>query len=154
MLTGANRDRRRHLRTYVAIAAAAGVIAGAGAITGWHVTHQAGARPAAAAPAWAPPSRAANPRTGVRATVKYAAKAWGLQLAVQVTGIPAGTTCELDVVNRQGRNMTAGGWIIAGGRTHWYPASSSVGVADIRGFAVVSGSTTLVQVPIDASGGR
>lgn len=152
LLTGASRDRRRDVRTRVAIAAAAGLVAGAGVITGWHVAHPAAQRPAASAPAWAAPSRAVNQRTGVSATVRYAARAWGLQLSVQVTGIPAGTTCELDVISRQGQVTTAGGWTIASGRANWYPASSPVTLADVRGFAVTSGSRILVMVPIEMHG--
>jgi hypothetical protein len=140
------------VRTRVTIAAAAGLVAGAGVITGWHLAHPAAARPAASAPAWAAPSRAANPRTGVSATVRYAATAWGLQLSVQVTGVPAGTTCKLDVISRQGQVTTGGGWTIAGG-ANWYPASSPVKLADVRGFAVASGSTILVNVPIDGHDG-
>lgn len=152
LLTGASRNRRRHVRTRVAVAAAAGLIAGAGVITGWHLAHPAAERPAASAPAWAAPVRAANPRTGVSATVRYATRQWGLQLSVQVTGIPAGTTCELDVISQQGQVTTAGGWTIASGRANWYPASSSVALADVRGFAVTSGVRILVAVPIETRG--
>ena len=153
LLTGASRDRRRHVRTRVAIAAAAGLVAGAGVITGWHVAHPAAQRPATSGPAWVIQSRAANPRTGVSATVRYAARAWGLQLSVQVTGIRAGTTCELDVISRQGQVTTAGGWTIASGRANWYPASSPIALADVRGLAVASGSRILVRVPIEMHGG-
>jgi hypothetical protein len=152
LLTGAGRDRRRYVRSRVAIAAGAGLVAGAGVITGWHAVHPAAERPAASAPAWAMPSRAANPRTGVTATVRYAARVWGLQLSVQVSGIPAGTTCELDVISRQGQVTTAGGWTIGGGRASRYPASSPVVLADVRGFAIASGSRTLVNVPVAVHG--
>jgi Putative zinc-finger len=152
LLTGAGRDRRRHVRTRVATAAAAGLVAGAGVITGWHLADPATQRPAASAPAWSVPARAGDPRTGVSATVRYAATAWGLQLSVQVTGIPVGTACELDVISRQGQVTTAGGWTIAGGRAIWYPASSPVALADVRGFVVASGSRILVNVPIKDRG--
>jgi hypothetical protein len=152
LLRGASRNRRRHVRTRVAIAAVAGLVASAGVSTGWQRAHPAAERPAASAPAWAAPVRAANPRTGVSATVKYATRPWGLQLSVQVTGIPAGTTCELDVISQQGQVTTAGGWTIASGRANWYPASSSVALADVRGFAVTSGVRILVAVPIETRG--
>jgi hypothetical protein len=147
LLAQAGRHRRRHLRT--SVAAAAGLLAGAGVIAGWHAPQPSAQRPVAgSAPAWAVTPTAANPRTHVSATVRYAARPWGLDLNAQVTGIAVGTRCQLDVISGQGQVTTAGGWTIASGRANWYPASSPVPPSDVRGFAVTSGSRILVTVPI------
>jgi anti-sigma factor RsiW len=148
LLTGASRDRRRRrVRVQVAVAAAAGLVVGAGVITGWQAAGPAGGHPAASAPAWAASAWAASPQTGVSATVRYAARAWGVQMIVQVRGVPAGTTCELDVISSQGQVTTAGGWTMAGGQA-WYPASSSEPLTDVRRFAVTSGPRILVNIPV------
>ena len=113
--------------------------------------HPVAQRPlAAATPGWSVTPRAADPRTQVSATVRYTARPWGLQLGVQVTGIPAGTTCQVDVISRQGRVTTAGGWTLTSGPANWYPASSPVPPSDVRAFTVSSGSKILVTVPIEA----
>jgi hypothetical protein len=151
MLTGAGRHRRRLLQASVAAAAAAGLLAGGGAIAGWHAAHPSARRPAASsAPGWAVTPGAANPRTHVRAIVRYAARPWGLVLTTQVTGIPVGTKCQLDVISGHGQVTAAGGWTIASGGANWYPASSLVPPSDVRGFAVTSGSKILVTVPLRA----
>src|SRR5580700_11427255 len=95
----------------------------------------------------------ASPQTGVSATVRYATRPWGVQLLVQVKGVPVGTTCVLDVISRHGRVTTAGGWTIAGGQARWYPASSPVRLADTQGFAVASGRRILVNVPVQVHRG-
>jgi hypothetical protein len=149
LLARAGRRRRHHLRVSVTAAAAAGILAGAGVIAGWQAAHLSAQRPVASpATGWAVTPSAANPRTHVSATVRYAARPWGLQLSAQVTGIPVGTTCQLDVVSRQGQVTTAGGWTIASGQANWYPASSPVPPSDVQGFAVSSGSRILVTVPV------
>ena len=152
LLARASRHRRYHARTRVTAAAAAGLVAGAGLIAGWHAAHPAAPSRAAPAPTWVVTPRAADPRSLSTATVRYSARPWGLQLSVQVTGIPVGTRCELDVISRQGRVTTAGGWTIASGRANWYPASSPVSLPDTSGFAVASGSRILVTVPIRMHG--
>ncbi len=151
LLVGAGRRRRHHLRASVTAAAAAGLLAGAGVIAGWYAAHPAAPRPrpvAGPAPGWAETPGAANPRTHVSATVRYAARPWGLQLSAQVTGIPVGTRCQLDVISGQGQVTPAGGWIIASGQANWYPASSAVPPSGVRGFAVASGSRILITVPV------
>jgi hypothetical protein len=151
LLAQVGQHRRRYLRTRVAAAVAAGLLAGAGVIVGWHAAHPSAQRPVAgSAPGWAVTPDTANPRTHVSATVRYEARPWGLVLRTQVTGIPVGTTCQLDVISGQGQVTTAGGWTIASGRANWYPASSPVPPPDVRGFAVSSGSRILVTVPVRA----
>ena len=153
LLVRADLHRRHHLRMGVAAAAAAGLVAAAGVIAGWHAAHPSTQRPVASAPGWSVTPRTADPRSRASATVRYAARTWGLQLSVQVTGIPAGTSCELDVISREGRVRTAGSWTIARGQANWYPGSSAVPLSDIRDFAVASGSKILVTIPVPGHGG-
>ena len=155
LLAWAGRRRRRHVRTRVAAGAAAGLLVGAGVIAGWHAAHPSAQRPVVgAAPGWAVTPNGANPRTHVSATVRYAARPWGLQLSAQVTGIPLGTTCQLDVISEQGQVTTAGGWTIASGQANWYPASSPVQASDVRDFAIASGSKILVMVAVKGHAGN
>jgi hypothetical protein len=149
LLVGAGRHRRRLLLASVAAAAAAGLLVGAGVIAGVHAAHPPAQRPvASSAPGWAGARSAANPRTHVTALVRYTARPWGLELSAQVTGIPVGTACHLDVISEQGQVTNAGGWTITSGRANWYPASSPVPSSDVRGFAIASGSKVLVTVPV------
>jgi predicted anti-sigma-YlaC factor YlaD len=154
LLAQAGRHRRRRLRTRVTAAAAAGVLAGAGVIAGWHAAHPTGQRPlTASAPESAVTVSAASPRTHVSAIVRYAARPWGLVLSAHVTGIPVGTTCQLDVISGQGQVTIAGGWTITSGRANWYPASAPEPSSGVRGFAISSGSRILVTVPVRAHAG-
>jgi anti-sigma factor RsiW len=106
-------------------------------------------RPAAAVLPWATTVRGSNPRTGTSAAVRYVPQSWGVGLEVQVSGIPAGTTCELRVISSRGPEVAAGGWMIAEGHAGaWYPASSPFPVSDVRAFAVTTGGKVLVSVPL------
>jgi hypothetical protein len=149
LLAQAARLRRHNLWRRLAVTAAAVLIAAGGAVAGSRVLYPPAERPVAAVRPWATTAHASNPRTGAGATVKYAPQPWGLALNVQVSGIPAGTTCELQVISSQGRDSAAGGWTIAGGHPGaWYPASAPFPVADVRGFAITTGGRTLVSVPL------
>jgi len=149
LLAQVARLRRHRLWRRLAVTAAAVVIAAGSAVAAARVLYPPAERPAAAVLPWATTVRASESRTGARAVVSYAPQPWGLALEVQVTGIPAGTKCELQVISAQGQDMVAGGWTIAGGHPGaWYPASSPFPVADVRGFAVTTGDRTLVSVPI------
>jgi hypothetical protein len=149
LLAQVARLRRRRLCRRLAVTAAVVVIAAGGSAAGSRVLYPPVERPAAAVLPWATTIQASNPRTGAVAAVRYAPQPWGLALDVQVSGIPAGTTCELRVISSQGQDRAAGGWTIAGGHPGaWYPASSPFPVADVRGFAITTGGRTLVSVPI------
>jgi len=103
---------------------------------------------AATTPRWTGTATGASAATGVSATVRYAAEPWGTELQVQITGVPAGTRCELTVTNAQGQDITAGGWIIVAGSSYaWHPASVPWPTSHLRGFVVVAGSQILVTVP-------
>jgi hypothetical protein len=125
----------------IAIAAAAGV-------------HALQGRPASttatAAPRWTDTDTGASAATGARATVRYAAERWGTELEVRVAGIPAGTRCQLRVVNARGQDVAAGGWTITTGSQHtWYPASVPWPAASLGSFVVTSGTRILVTVPAE-----
>ncbi len=73
------------------------------------------------------------------ATVEYRSRPWGLALQVQVSGISPGTRCELQVVNASGQDVPAGGWMVAAGHAWaWYPASSPLAAASVRGFLITT----------------
>jgi len=139
--------RRRWVRT-----AAAALITGFAAAFGLQALHAAAARPpAAAAPRWAVTAVADNPATGAWAAVRYTTRPWGTELEVQVTGIPAGTRCQLWVTGPRGQDVPAGGWTIAAGRqAPWYPASAPFPAASLRSFEVTAHGTTLVTIPARA----
>jgi len=95
------------------------------------------------------PVSGSDARTHAAAVVLYAARPWGAQFEVQVRGIGAGTRCELQVISAGGQDVPSGSWTVFGGRLRaWYPASSSVPSAAIRGFVITSGSRDLVTIPV------
>ncbi|MEP7025741.1 MAG: zf-HC2 domain-containing protein [Actinomycetota bacterium] len=105
-----------------------------------------------------PPSAIAAPevvrgydaQTHVSAIVSYTATSWGTTMDVSVQGIPAGTTCQLWVVNQDGTRSPAGSWKVAYGHTHEvYPAEVSLAASDVREFQVISGNHVIVSVPAD-----
>ena len=141
---------RRHLMwRRVAAAAAVAVIAAGGAVAVSRAVAPPRVRPAASALPWATTVHGRDPRTGAGATVQYAGRPWGLQARVRVSGIPAGTRCELLVMG-PGRRVVAGGWTVAAGHADaWYPASAPLAASGVRGFAVATMSgKSLVSVPI------
>ena len=90
-----------------------------------------------------------DPRTHAGAVVRYAARPWGAQFEVQVTGIGAGTRCELQVIGADGQDVPSGSWTVVGGRMRaWYPASSSVPATAIRSLVITSGGRDLLTIPV------
>jgi anti-sigma factor RsiW len=80
--------------------------------------------------------------------VRYAGVPWGLRLDVKVSGIRAGTTCELWVVGQDGQRWPAGGWTVT---NEWkpssYQASSAAPVGAVRAFQLTSDGRVLANVP-------
>ncbi len=150
MLDRAARLRRDRIWQRLAAAAAVGLIVGAGAATVSHVLdHSSAPSPAAAARQWTRTVRGSDPRTHASAVIRYNSRPWGLELAVQVSGIRPGTRCWLEVTNARGQQLASGSWTVAGGdQDAWYPASSSVPLPGARDFVITSGTGTLVTVPI------
>ena len=138
LLDRAARVRRRLRWRRLAVAAAALVIVGIGAVAGSRVLYSAATPPAAAGP-WAAMVTGSDPQTGMSATVEYRSLPWGLALQVQVSGISPGTKCELQVVDASGHDVPAGGWMVAAGHAGaWYPASAPLAAAGVRGFLITT----------------
>jgi predicted anti-sigma-YlaC factor YlaD len=136
--------RRRRWR----LTAAAALTAGFAAASGLQALHAIGARPPTAAAAqWAVTAQGENPVTGAWAAVRYTPLPWGTEMEVQVTGVAAGTRCQLLVTGPHGQDLAAGGWTIAAGdQAAWYPASVSFQDTSVSGFAVTAGGKILVTV--------
>jgi anti-sigma factor RsiW len=130
-------------------AAAAALVIGVAAAVGLQVLHaRLAGTSAATAPPWIDTDTAGSPATGAWAAVRYAAQPWGAELEVRVTGIPAGTRCQLRVTNARDQDIAAGGWTITAGSQHtWYPASVPWPAGSLVGFDVTAGGQTLVTVP-------
>jgi anti-sigma factor RsiW len=131
------------------IAAAAALATGAAAAAGVQGLHAAGNRPApAAVVAGAVTVQAANPATGARAAVRYAARPWGTELEVNLTGVAPGTRCQLLVAGPAGQLVVAGGWYVTASRSAtWYPAAVPLTASRVHSFDIVSGGKTLVTIP-------
>ena len=130
-------------------AAAAALVIGLAAATGPQLLHaRLASTSAVTAPRWIDTDTGASPATGAWAAVRYAAQPWGAELEVQVTGIPAGTRCQLRVTNTRDQEIAAGGWTITAGSQHtWYPASVPWPAASLRGFDITADGHTLVTIP-------
>jgi anti-sigma factor RsiW len=150
LLERAARVRRHLIWRHAAVAAAVVVIAGGGAVAVSHAVYLPAQRPAASALPWPVTVHGSDPGTGAAATVRYLWQPWGLALGVQVSGIPAGTGCELQVLGPDGREVAAGGWKVAAGDAGaWYPASSPVPGSGVHGFVVTTADgEPLVSVPV------
>jgi Putative zinc-finger len=139
MLDRAARIRRRRRWRRLAVAAAAVLIVGGGAVAGSQVLYSPATRPYASAVPWTATVTGSDPQTGMSATVKYLRRPWGLELKVQVSGISPGTRCQLQVVDASGQDVPAGGWMVAAGHAlAWYPASSPLPAAEVRGFEITT----------------
>jgi hypothetical protein len=139
---GAIRRRRNLLAAAAAVAAA---IAAASAVQALHET--TAHPPAAVAPARTVTVHATNPETGTWAAVRYTPQPWGTELEVSITGVTAGTRCQLMVTGPQGQGISAGGWDFAAGtRPVWYPASVPIPAAGLRRFTIVADGKTVVTI--------
>jgi Putative zinc-finger len=130
------------------LAVAAALVIAVAAATGVQLLHALPASTTAATtPRWTGTAAGASAATGASAAVRYAAQPWGTELEVQITGVPAGTRCELRVTNARGQRGAAGGWtIVAGSEYAWHPASVPWPASSLRGVTVTAGGRTLVTV--------
>jgi hypothetical protein len=88
-----------------------------------------------------------NQVTGAWASIRYTTLPWGTEMEVQITGVAAGTRCQLLVTGPDGQDVAAGGWTIAAGhQAAWYPASVPFQAASLRGFVVSTGGKILATV--------
>jgi predicted anti-sigma-YlaC factor YlaD len=83
--------------------------------------------------------------TGASATINYASELWGRTFEVLVTGIPAGTTCDLWVVHPDGTRTEVAAWTTSHdeGRV-WYPGSMSDSTKPISAFQITADSRVLL----------
>ncbi len=139
--------RRRSWRWQILAAAAALIIAAGGAAAGLRLATDSSAAQTSAEPA--PPASWKTATTtstlkGVNATVRYQKLAWGVAYDVQITGVPAGTTCQLWVTNAQGVHLLAAGWTVTSpGSQDWFPGSSWVPGGNVQGMDVTAGNEQL-----------
>jgi anti-sigma factor RsiW len=143
------RMTRTRIRRRLTAAAAAAAVAVGAALGLQALHHPAGG--AAAATRWTSTVTAASPATGAWIAVRYTNQAWGTEAEVQITGLPAGTRCQLWVTNTKGQGIAAGGWTIAASRQHpWYPASLPWPAACLRRFDVTADGHTLFTATAQA----
>jgi hypothetical protein len=149
-LTAARRRRRRWREAGLAVAAA--LIIAAGVFGGLRIGSGSPSPSVAAGASNYYPGQANGPwRTvttaddGMSASVAYRSMGWGTQVAVEVKGIPMGTSCSLYVVGADGSRTLAGGWVTDDKEgTVWYPGSAGMAGGGVRGFQItVSGAPTL-----------
>jgi predicted anti-sigma-YlaC factor YlaD len=138
--------RRRNRRWQVLAAAAALVIAAGGAAASYQLVNGSptGARAEPAPPANWQTARTTSAMNGIDATIKYSKLSWGMAYDVQISGIPAGTTCQLWVTNAQGVHLLAAGWTVSSRDPDpWYPGSSWVPAGQVKGMDVTAGNQEL-----------
>jgi hypothetical protein len=138
--------RRRNRRWQVLGAAAAVAIAAGGAAAGFQLVNgsPAGASAEPAPPASWQTARTTSTLKGIDATIKYVRLSWGVAYDVQITGIPAGTTCQLWVTDGQGVHLLAAGWTVSSRDPDpWYPGSSWVPAGQVKGMDVTAGNEQL-----------
>jgi hypothetical protein len=138
--------RRRNRRWQVLGAAAAVVIAAGGAAAGFQLANgsPAGASAEPAPPASWQTAKTTSTQKGIDATIKYVRLSWGVAYDVQITGIPAGTTCQLWVTDGQGVHLLAAGWTVSSRDPDpWYPGSSWVPAGQVKGMDVTAGNEEL-----------
>jgi hypothetical protein len=147
-LTAARRRRRRWRDAGLGVAAAlivaAGVFGGLGIGSG-SSSPSGGSGVTYAGQANGPWRTVTTSASGMSASVAYRPMGWGTQLAVKVTGIPVGTSCQLWVIGANGSRTLAGGWTTDNREgTVWYPGSAGMPAGGMRGFQVtVAGARTL-----------
>ncbi len=122
------------------------VIAAGGAAAGFQLANgsPAGASAEPAPPASWQTAKTTSTQKGIDATIKYVRLSWGVAYDVQITGIPAGTTCQLWVTDGQGVHLLAAGWTVSSRDPDpWYPGSSWVPAGQVKGMDVTAGNEEL-----------
>lgn len=150
-LTAARRRRRRFRDAGIGLAAA--LIVAAGVFGGLQLgSGPAQPSPIAAGALYAGPANGSWQSAGghagtMSATVRYLSMGWGTQLAVKVSGIPTGTSCQLWVTDSAGHRLLVGSWVTDNleGRV-WYPASAGLSSKDIKSFQVTVGHAKAIPV--------
>jgi hypothetical protein len=144
-LTAARRRRSRRWQILAAAAAVALAVGGTAAglrLASGPLVSQASAEPAPPA-SWQTATTTSTMK-GVNATIRYQKLSWGVAYDVQITGVPAGTTCQLWVTNSQNVHLLAAGWTVSSRDPNpWYPGSSWVPGGQVKGMDVTAGNEQL-----------
>jgi hypothetical protein len=148
-LTAARRRRRRWRDASLAVAAA--LIVAVGVFGGLRLGGSPAAPAAASVNYPGPPNgpwrTATTSADGMTASVEYRSMGWGTDLAVRVSGIPVGTSCQLWVLGPGGRRTLAGGWVTDDHEgAVWYPGSAGLATGGVRGFQVTVGGTRTLSL--------
>ena len=144
-LTAARRRRRRWRDASLAVAAA--LIVAAGVFGGLRLGSSPAPSPTASGALYAgqpngPWRVVTTSADGMSASVSYRSMGWGTQLAVKVSGIPVGTSCQLWVIGPGGRRTPAGGWVTDDHEgAVSYPGSAGLSTSGVQGFQVTVGGT-------------
>jgi hypothetical protein len=90
---------------------------------------------------------ATDPATGVRAEVRLRPQPEGTALGVDLTGVPAGTTCRLVVRARDGGSSTAASWAVDYTGSARVSGASPTPLGQVASLAVVTSTgRTLVRL--------
>jgi hypothetical protein len=148
------RRRARRWRGITAAAAAAVIAVGGGIVGGAVIAHDHNTT----TPSGSYLVQGSDAATHVTAAVYYGPNPHGpgTTMRVEVSGIGNGTHCVFWVTNASGQHLMAGQWTVNGAYGHWYPAGSSLSVANVRGFDITGpNGQKLVTIPAELwSGGR
>jgi Putative zinc-finger len=151
-LTAARRRRRRWRDAGLGLAAA--LIIAAGVLGGLRLGSSPAPAPTASGVAYpgqpnGPWQTATTTAAGMSATVSYRSMGWGTQVAVKVSGIPVGTSCQLWVVGPGGRRTLAGGWVTDDHEgAVWYPGSAGLPAGGVHGFQISVGGTRTLSLTV------
>ncbi|MCF2526865.1 anti-sigma factor family protein [Yinghuangia soli] len=113
-------------------------------------TASAPAVPAPASPTARPGERtlkATDPQTDTSMTLAYRPVSWGTAVEMRLSGVPAGTRCQLDVYGTRGRQETASSWVVPDGG---YDGETSLSVPG--GTSIPPDEITKVEVSQVGSG--
>jgi len=142
--------RRRRVRDGI-LAAAAAVVIAAGVVGGLRLGSSPPPQPAEIAfpvgPAAGPWQTLDGHAQDMTATVRYRPMGWGTELMAKVTGIPAGTPCQMWVIENDGTRTLAASWVVDNNEGKvYYPASAAVSADLVHGFVITVGTSS--QIPV------
>lgn len=141
--------RRRRTWREAGLAVAAALIIAAGVFGGLRMTAAPQViKVTESLPAWqqAGPGghweNAVGETGAMTAFVMYRPVHWGTQFTATVSGIPAGTTCEIWVVGPGKTRLLAGSWTVDGDEgSVWYPGSAAISAPKVEKFVITVGKT-------------
>ena len=145
--------RRRRVWRNVLTAAAAAVVIAAGSFAGTHFLASSKSAPPPAAlpssnghdvgPSMGPWDTVDGTNaSGQATTISYQSLGWGTQVAAKVVGIPVGTTCQLYILTKDGKQHLVSSWTTDTGENNvWYVGGTSIVESEIQKFELTTGTT-------------